>query len=92
MPNEDDIVISDGKVDSADEEKLTPPLAPAEDLTIQPKGDDGKPIVGANVTLECQDPDRTRVGVEEVDGAYTFKDALRANGSDKCVLRVEKPG
>ena len=92
MPNEDVIVINDGKVDSADEEKLTPPLVPAEDLTIQPKGDDGKPIVGANVTLECQDPDRTRVGVEEADGAYTFKDALRANGSDKCVLRVEKPG
>ena len=92
MPNEDDIVISDGKVDSADEEKLTPSLIPAEDLKIQPKGDDDQAIVGANVTLECQDPDRNHVGVEEVDGAYTFKDAVRANGSDKCVIRVEKPG
>ena len=92
MPNEDVIVINDGEVDSADQEKLTPPLIPAEDLKIQPTGDDGQPIVGANVTLECQDPDRNHVGVEEVDGAYTFKDAVRANGSDKCVIRVEKPG
>ena len=35
---------------------------------------------------------RTHDGIEQEDGSYIFKDAIRANGSDKCVLTMEKPG
>ena len=30
--------------------------------------------------------------LEQEDGSYRFEDAIRANGSDKCEMKVEKPG
>ena len=93
LPKEEDtIVVKDGNVVDSDKDKLTPTLIPTEDFEIKPVGDDGQPITGANVTLECHAPDRIHSGVEQADGSYTFKDAIRADGSDKCVLKVEKPG
>lgn len=92
MPYKDTIVIKDGNVEESDKDKLTPTLTPAAIVEVKPVGDDGQPIVGANVTLECQTPHRIHSGVEQEDGSYKFKDAIRANGSDKCVLKVEKAG
>ena len=71
---------------------VNPTMKTGKDVEVKPVGDDGQPILGAKATLECQSPDRTHDGIEQEDGSYIFKDAIRANGSDKCVLTMEKPG
>ena len=78
MPYKDTIVIKDGNVEESDKDKLTPTLTPAAIVEVKPVGDDGQPIVGANVTLECQTPHRIHSGVEQADGSYTVPDRLTA--------------
>lgn len=89
MPDKKPLSFDNGEVDDG---TTNPTMIRGSDVEVTPLDEDGKPLPGANVTLKCGDPPRTYTGKEQGDGSYMFKDAIRAKGSDKCVLTVEKPG
>ena len=89
MTHTQDFEIDDGKVINGD---LSPTIQPATDVEVKPINEDGKPIQGADVTLECGDPSRSYVGNEVGDGTYIFKDAIPQTGQEDCTLTVEASG
>ena len=89
MPDKKPLSFDNGEVD---EGTTNPTMTPGSDVEVNPLDEDGKPISGANVTLKCGDPQRTYSANEQGDGSYIFKDAIRAKGTEKCVLKVEKSG
>ena len=49
-----------------------PQITPATDLVATPMDEDGQPIPGATVKLECGEPPRSNIGNEQDDGTYVF--------------------
>ena len=62
------------------------------DVEVKPIDEEGRPIQGANVTLECGDSPRSYIGDEQEEGLYIFKDAVPQNGQEECKLTVEADG
>ena len=76
-----------------DEGSANPTMIPATDVEVKPLDEDGNPILGAKVILECGDPSRLYTGYdEEEDGTYIFIDAIPETGQEDCELAVETPG
>ena len=88
LPHTQDFTTDDGEVDG----DLNPTMPPATDVEVKPVDEDGKPIQGATVTLECGDPSRSYTGKEVNDGTYIFKDAIPQTGQEHCTMSVEAPG
>ena len=89
MTNKQLIVTDDGEVIDGD---VNPTIALATDLEVKPLDEDGTPVTGASVTLECGDPSRSYKGNEQDDGTYIFKDAIPQTGQEDCTMTVEAPG
>ena len=66
------------------------PMAPA--IKTQPVDEDGNPLEGAKVTLQCKDPKGEFAAVENPAGEYTFKEGIPGDGRIQCDLVVEKEG
>ena len=88
VPYEKIIESTDGNV----KEKEDPILKLAEDLQIKLVGDDGKPVRGADVELQCNTSQKIQSGIEQSDGTYIFKNAIPSSGKDECELIVKKEG
>ena len=71
---------------------VNPIMTPATDVEVKPLDQDGKPIPGASVTLECGDPSRSYIGNEQNDGTYIFKDSIPQIGQEDCEMTVEASG
>ena len=69
-----------------------PEMPPATDLVTKPLDEDGQPIPGATVNLECGEPPRRYSGKEQDDGTYVFNDAIPLSGREDCTLTIEAPG
>ena len=69
-----------------------PVMPPATDLVVSPVDEDGQPISGATVTLECGEPPRSYNGKEQDDGTYVFSDAIPRSGQEDCTLTVKADG
>ena len=93
MPNKKPISFDNGVVD---EGTTNPTMTPATDVEVKPLDQDGNPIPGASVTLECGDPSRSYSGNEhpahEHPGTYIFEDAIPQTGQEDCTMTVEAPG
>ena len=57
-----------------------------------PVDEDGSPLEGAKVTLQCTDPPRDFIGVENSVGEYIFEYGIPGDGRIVCELAVEKEG
>ena len=79
----------DGKVIEGD---LGPIVVQGTDVQVRPEDENGKPILGANVTLECGNPPRSYTGNEQEDGTYIFENAVPLSGQEECTLAVEANG
>ena len=53
---------------------------------------DGQPVEGAKVTIECGDPPQVFTAVEQSEGTYIFKDAISVPHDLECELIAEKDG
>ena len=71
---------------------LNPEMPPATDLVARPLDEDGQPIPGATIILECGEPLRSYNGNQQDDGTYVFKDAIPQSGGEECTMTVEAPG
>ena len=61
-------------------------------IKAQPIDEDGNPLEGAEVTLQCKDPKGEFVAVEDPAGEYTFERGIPGDGRIECDLVVEKEG
>ena len=89
FPYTETIKTSDGLVIEGNTEHV---MTPATDVEVNPVGEDGQPIPGARVTLECGDPPRSYIGRERDDGSHIFNDAVPETGREECEMTVEAPG
>ena len=53
---------------------------------------EGKPVEGAEVGLECEEPLGIFTAVEQTGGKYRFEDDILGAGDQECELIVEKYG
>ena len=74
------------------EGNTNPPMPSATDLVVGPLDEDGQPIPGATVNLECGEPPRSYNGKEQDDGTYIFENAIPKSGPEDCTLTVEADG
>ena len=74
------------------EGNTNPPMPQAIDLVARPLDEDGQPITGATIILECGEPLRSYNGNEQDDETYVFYDAIPQNGDEECTMTVEAPG
>ena len=88
VPHERIIESTDGKV----KDKEDPILKLAKDLQIKLVGNDGRPVRGADVELQCNTSKKIQSGIEQSDGTYIFENAIPASGKDECELIVKKEG
>ena len=61
-------------------------------VNVNLSGENGEPVTGATVALNCGDPRRSQQGIEQGRGTYRVKDAVLARGHEDCDLVVEVPG
>ena len=61
-------------------------------LTVSPVFEE-RPVTGATLTLECEDPPITRTAVEQDGGGtYIFERAVPTQESGMCTVTIEKEG
>ena len=61
-------------------------------LTASPVFEE-RPVTGATLTLECEDPPITRTAVEQDGGGtYVFERAVPTHESGMCTVTIEKDG
>ena len=89
MPDKKPLSFDNGEVD---EGTTNPTMTPGSDVEVKPLDEEGNPIPGAKVTLECGVPPRTYTANDQGDGTYIFKDAVPQTGLEDCELTVEAPG
>ena len=89
MTSKDTIKTENGEVIDGN---VNPTMKPGKSVEVKPTDEEGRPIQGANVTLECGDPPRSYIGDEQEEGLYIFKDAVPQNGQEECKLTVEDDG
>ena len=61
-------------------------------IKVQPTDEDGNPLEGAEVTLQCEDPQIEFEAFEDPAGEYTFQQGIPGDGRMECELVVEKEG
>ena len=61
-------------------------------IKVQPIDEDGNPLEGAEVTLQCEDPQIEFEAFEDPAGEYTFQQGIPGDGRMECELVVEKEG
>ena len=89
MTSKDTIKTENGEVIDGN---VNPTKKPGKSVEVKPTDEEGRPIQGANVTLECGDPPRSYIGDEQEEGLYIFKDAVPQNGQEECKMTVEADG
>ena len=61
-------------------------------LTVSPVFEE-RPVTGATLTLECDDPPITRMAVEQDGGGtYIFEKTVPTHESGMCTVTIEKEG
>ena len=61
-------------------------------LTVSPVFEE-RPVTGATLTLECDDPPITRMAVEQDGGGtYIFERTVPTHESGMCTVTIEKEG
>ena len=62
-------------------------------LTASPVfGPEGRPLTGATLTLECEDPPSVHAATEQAGGNYVFENAVPTHESGLCTVTIEKKG
>ena len=90
LPIQEPFSTDDGEVDEGTANPTLMKSGPPVNINLS--GENGEPVTGATVTLNCGDPRRSQQGVEQGRGAYRVKDAVAARGYEDCDLVVEVSG
>ena len=62
-------------------------------LTASPVfGPEERPLTGATITLECEDPPSSQTAIEQAGGSYIFENAVPTHESGLCSVTIEKKG
>ena len=62
-------------------------------LTVSPVfGPQERPLTGATMTLECEDPPTTQTATEADGGSYVFENTVPTHKSGICTVTIEKEG
>ena len=61
-------------------------------IKVKPIDEDGNPLEGAEVTLQCEDPQIEFEAFEDPAGVFTFQQGIPGDGRMECELVVEKEG
>ena len=86
--DEEDVLPTDGEVDARID--MAPVTA---NLTVSPIfGPEERPLTGATITLECEDPPSVHTANEQAGGSYVFENAVPTHESGLCTVTIEKKG
>ena len=80
---------TDGEVDARID--MAPVTA---NLTVSPIfGPEERPLTGATITLECEDPPSVHTANEQAGGSYVLENAVPTHeSSGLCTVTIEKKG